>query len=102
DARRMLMVGTGKLARQLVRFHGALMPQLEVSIWGRTPKNVSALLEEFACDGIRAEPVQDLAQAVADADLISCATLATSPLIRGEWVRPGTHVDLVGSFTPEM
>lgn len=102
DAQRMLMIGTGRLSRQLVRFHKALLPQLEVSVWGRTPRNVHSLIEDLAQDGIHAEHVRELPHAVAEADLISCATLATAPVIAGEWVRPGTHVDLVGSFTREM
>jgi ornithine cyclodeaminase len=36
------------------------------------------------------------------ADIISCATLATAPLVRGAWLSPGQHLDLIGSFTPAM
>lgn len=102
DTQRMLMVGTGRLARQLIRFHKTLLPQLSVSAWGRTPENVRKLIEDMAQEGIEVRYAQDLRRAVAESDLVSCATLATSPLICGEWVRPGTHIDLVGSFTRNM
>ena len=52
--------------------------------------------------GWKQKSASDLAAAVADADIVSCATLACEPLVRGEWLRPGTHVDLIGGFTPAM
>lgn len=103
DSRRLLMVGTGRLARHLVRFHRAVLPGLEhVALWGRHPERVEALMAELAADGIQCEFQPDLDGAAAAADVISCATLATAPLIRGAVLKAGTHVDLVGGFTPDM
>jgi alanine dehydrogenase len=103
DARRMLMIGTGRLARQLVRAHHALAPGLaELRIWGRNPARVRELVDELAAEGLPVEPARALAEEVRSAQLISCATLSETPLVHGDWVRPGSHVDLVGGFTPDM
>jgi ornithine cyclodeaminase len=97
-----LMVGTGALAPHLVAAHAAVRPILQTLIWGRDPGKAAALAARLVVAGIAAEPVAELEEAVAAADIISCATLAHLPLIRGAWLRPGTHLDLVGGYTPEM
>jgi ornithine cyclodeaminase len=103
DATSLLVVGTGRIARQLAHFHVALRPALTtVRIWGRSPPHALALVRELAVAGISASVAPDLATAAAEADIISAATLAIEPLISGRWVRPGTHVDLVGGYTPAM
>jgi ornithine cyclodeaminase len=103
DAASLLVVGTGRVARQLARAHSALRPELrQVRIWGRSAAHAADVVAELARDGIAAEAALDLASAVRQADIVSAATLATEPLIKGEWVRPGTHVDLVGGYTPQM
>jgi ornithine cyclodeaminase len=103
DARTLLVVGTGRIARELARCHVAVRPALErVLVWGRSAANAAAAAAELTRDGIRATAAPGLEAAVAAADIVSSATLATEPLIRGEWVRPGTHVDLVGGYTPAM
>jgi len=56
----------------------------------------------LAVTGVEAMIADDLAAAVAEADIVSCATLATEPIVRGQWLKPGVHVDLVGAFTPKM
>jgi alanine dehydrogenase len=97
-----LMMGTGALAPHLVAAHRAVRPIGETLIWGRDPEKAVALVARLRGEGIAAAAVTDLAAAVAAADIVTCATLAAEPLIRGEWLRPGTHVDLVGGFTPDM
>ena len=102
DSETHLMVGTGALAPHLVTAHRALRPIRETRIWGRDPAKAAALAERLAGDGIAATPAEDLERAVGEADIISCATLARAPLIHGEWLHPGTHLDLVGGYTPDM
>jgi alanine dehydrogenase len=103
DARVLLMVGAGAMAPHLIRAHLAVRPSIDsVRIWNRTPERAARLAEVLAAEGMPAAPVADLETAVSGADLVSCATMATAPLIRGEWLRPGTHLDLVGAFTPDM
>jgi alanine dehydrogenase len=103
DARTLVVLGTGRIAGELARCHVAVRPTLErVLVWGRSPAHAATLAAELVRDGVAAAPAADLAAAVAAADILSSATLATEPLIRGDWVRPGTHVDLVGGYTPAM
>jgi alanine dehydrogenase len=97
-----LMVGTGALAPHLVAAHAVARPIRQVRVWGRSPEKAAALARWLAEAGFAAAPVADLEEAVAAADVITCATLAREPLIRGAWLRPGTHLDLVGGFTPDM
>jgi len=102
DSEVHLMVGTGALAPHLVAAHAAVRPIRETRIWGRDPQKAAALAARLVAAGIDATPVAELEAAAASADIITCATLAREPLIRGAWLRPGTHLDLVGGFTPEM
>jgi ornithine cyclodeaminase len=97
-----LMVGTGALAPYLIAAHAAVRPIRETRIWGRNPQKAADLAARLAESGTRVVPAADLAQAAATADIVTCATLAAGPLIRGEWLRPGTHIDLVGGYTPDM
>ncbi len=99
DASVHLMVGTGALAPHLIAAHAAARPIRRTLVWGRDPSKAARLAAELG-DG--AEMVENLERAVGSADIVSCATLAREPLIRGAWLRPGTHVDLVGGFTPDM
>ncbi|MES2958646.1 MAG: ornithine cyclodeaminase family protein [Pseudomonadota bacterium] len=103
DARTLLLVGAGRLAPWLARAHLTLLPALSrVWIWARRSERAEALAQQLRDEGIDAAQRVDLAAAVAQADLISCATTSTEPLVRGEWLRPGTHLDLVGGFRPDM
>lgn len=102
EVRSLLIVGTGRLSRHLAKAHCAVRPGLHVAIWGRNPEAASVVASDLCESGIDARPANDLATAVAWADIVSCATLSTAPLIRGEWLKRGVHLDLVGSFTPHM
>ncbi|KAB2914317.1 MAG: ornithine cyclodeaminase family protein [Hyphomicrobiaceae bacterium] len=102
DASRLLMVGAGALAPHLVRAHASVRPLREVAIWNRTAAHARALADALTASGMAASVTEDLEAAVRDADIISTATLSSEPLIRGAWLRPGTHVDCVGAFKPSM
>lgn len=103
DSRTMLMIGAGALAPYLVRAHLSVRPSLEkVRIWNRTRANAEKLATLLRAEDVPAEVADDLDEAVAGADIISSATMASTPHLKGRLLRPGTHVDLVGSFTPEM
>jgi ornithine cyclodeaminase len=97
-----LVVGTGALAPHLAAAHRAVRPIRQTRIWGRDPAKAAALAVRLIEQGIAAAPAPDLAAAVAAADIVTCATLARAPVIQGSWLAPGTHLDLVGGFTPEM
>lgn len=102
DAASMVMVGAGALAPYLVRAHATVRPLSAIRIWSRRPESARALAERLASEGLPVTEADDLERAVGEADLISCATLAAEPLVRGAWLAPGTHLDLVGAFTPAM
>ena len=105
----LLMIGTGALAPQLIRVHAKVRPIERVAIWGRDEAKAESLAAELSASlpkalgrkiGVRA--VADRRAALVEADIISCATLSKAPLVEGEALRPGQHVDLVGAYTPEM
>ena len=102
DAGTLLMVGTGNLARHLAEAHVAVRPVSRVLVWGRRGDRAAAMSAELRAKGLPAEPVDDLARATAEADIVSCATTSREALVRGADLRPGTHVDLVGAFTRDM
>ena len=102
DSERLLMVGTGSLAPHLVMAHAAVRPIGTVLIWGRNPEKAERLAKKLKRKHLKVAHTEELAEAARGADVISCATLSNEPLIRGEWLQPGTHLDLVGGFTPEM
>ncbi len=102
DSRTLLVVGTGRLAPYMAAAHATVRRFRRILVWGRSPEGARRLAADLARRRLPARPVDDLAGAAAQADVITCATTAREPLVRGAWVRPGTHVDLVGAFTPEM
>jgi ornithine cyclodeaminase len=102
DARTLLVVGTGALAPWMAEAHCAVRSIESVLVWGRRAERTEATTAALRARGVPAEAATDLERAVRAADIVSCATTAREPLVRGEWVRPGTHVDLVGAFTPQM
>jgi alanine dehydrogenase len=106
DSSRLLVVGTGSLAPYMAAAHCAARPIRTVTIWGRSPDkaaHAAALLRQRLADSdIAIEIAEDLASAASNADIISCATTSTVPILQAQWVRPGTHIDLVGGFRPNM
>ncbi len=102
DARRLVMIGAGSLAEHLIEAHCAIRPIEEVAIWNRTADKAEALAAKFAGRPFTVRAVDDLAAAVGAADVVSAATMSTTPILKGAWLKPGTHVDLVGGYTPTM
>jgi ornithine cyclodeaminase len=102
DSARMVMVGAGALAPFLVRAHASVRPIREVKVWNRSRPAAEALAARLEQAGISAAVAGDLGAAVAEADIVSTATLSSEPLVRGAWLGPGTHLDCVGAFRPTM
>ena len=98
----MLMVGAGALAPFLIRAHLAVRPYRQIKLWNHRFGRAAALAAELAAQGLPVSAVEDLEAAVRQADLVSCATLSVDPLIKGDWLQAGTHVDCVGAFRPSM
>ncbi len=103
DPGTLVMVGAGGLSPWLARAHMAVRPSLaRVLVWNRTAHRADAVAAELAAEGIEAQSVTGLEAAVRQADIVSCCTAAAQPLVKGEWLKPGAHVDLVGGYTPAM
>jgi alanine dehydrogenase len=100
DAQHLLMVGAGSLAPHLIRAHCAVRNYTRIEIWNRSRARAEAAAATLRDLGVVV--VDELEAAVRAADTISCATLSREPLVRGDWLKPGAHLDLVGAFTPEM
>jgi ornithine cyclodeaminase len=93
DSRRFLLVGAGTVARSMVSAYRSLWPEAEFTVWSRTRTTAEATGLPVA---------DDLEAAVVAADVICTATMATDPVIKGEWLQPGQHLDLIGAYTPAM
>ncbi|MGY4827882.1 bifunctional Delta(1)-pyrroline-2-carboxylate/Delta(1)-piperideine-2-carboxylate reductase [Sphaerotilaceae bacterium SBD11-9] len=102
DARRLLVVGAGRVASLLAEAYRSVLPIEQVAVWSRGAVSAQQLAARLGEQGMAASAVGDLATAAAQADVVSCATLATEPVVHGAWLQPGSHLDLIGSFTPAM
>ncbi len=98
DSRDILIVGTGTVARSLREAYASLFPDAAFHVWGRRESAARALAEAFP--GTRV--ASDLEAAVRAADIVTSATMASAPIIRGAWLRPGQHIDLIGAYRPDM
>lgn len=103
DARRLLLVGTGALIPHLAEAHLAVRRGIEeIVVWGREREKAVRMANQLRDLAVRIEVAEDLESSVRCSDIISCATMSQAPLVQGCWLKPGAHVDLVGSFTPNM
>ncbi|SEV88477.1 ornithine cyclodeaminase [Aliiroseovarius sediminilitoris] len=98
DSRVILIVGAGTVGRNLRDAYGALFPDARFLIWNRSPDGAQKFADE--CD--KTEIVASLEDGVKRADIITSATMTTDPLIKGDWLRPGQHLDLIGAYRPDM
>ena len=98
DSGRILIVGSGTVAHSLRDAYGSLFPTAEFTVWSRS--EISARRFAEAHPGTKV--LTDLETAVRGADIVTCATMASDPLIRGAWVQPGQHIDLIGAYRPDM
>lgn len=97
DSRNILLVGAGTVNRAMVSAYSSAFPEARFTLWNRSPAAAEAMAAEL---GLTA--TTDLRAAVGAADIICTATMATEPLIRGDWLQPGQHLDLIGAYTPAM
>jgi ornithine cyclodeaminase len=102
DASHLLIVGSGHVAGLLAQAWRVVRPVTRVTVWNVRRPGADRLAAALRAEGFDAAATDDLAAAVATADIVSCATLSHAPLVRGAWLRPGTHLDLVGAYLPAM
>lgn len=100
DASHLLLIGAGALAPYLARAHAAVRPITKVSIWNRSPERAEALAKELSGEAFAVEVVGDREAAAREADIVTCITLSQTPVVSGEWLKEGAHLDLVGAFRP--
>jgi len=98
ESKRLLIIGAGAVAAGLIEAYPVLFPDLEIRLWNRSTDKAEALASQHP----HVRVVTDLAKAVSKADIISTATMAKTPVLHGEWLKSGQHVDLIGAFTSEM
>ena len=104
DASSLVIVGAGHLAPYLAEAHASIRPIRNILVWARDVDKAARCADEIRrrLPGLTIDVARRLGPAVAEADMVSAATRATEPLIKGEWLRPGVHVDLVGGYRPDM
>ena len=102
DSSHLLIIGAGAMAPFLVRAHCAVRPIQQIRIWNRTHANAEKLAATLSEEGFSANATHNLDEALGWADIVSSATISSEPLVKGALLKPGTHVDLVGAFTPEL
>ncbi|KQW20859.1 ornithine cyclodeaminase [Afipia sp. Root123D2] len=102
NASKLLIAGSGRIASLAADAFRSVRPISKVAVWNINRPGAERLVAQLRADSFDAYVAPDLEKAVGDADIVSCATLATEPIIKGTWLKPGTHLDLIGSFTPFM
>jgi ornithine cyclodeaminase/alanine dehydrogenase-like protein (mu-crystallin family) len=102
EARHLLVVGAGQVARLLPEAYRVVRSIERVTVWARQHKQARALAAHLRQAGFDADAALSLEAAAAEADIVSCATMATAPLVFGHWLRAGSHLDLIGSYRPDM
>jgi ornithine cyclodeaminase/alanine dehydrogenase-like protein (mu-crystallin family) len=102
DASRMVLLGAGRVGSLVPAAYRSQLPITHVEVWDINPESAERLVLQLQGQGFDAAVVASLPESVARADVVSCATLATEPIVHGLWLKPGTHLDLIGSFTPQM
>ena len=98
DSRKILIVGAGTVGRSLWQAYGAAFPGAEFTVWNRSPEGAARFAQD--CPGVQL--ADDLQEAVSQADIITSATMSTEPLLQGDWLKPGQHLDLIGAYRPDM
>lgn len=98
DSRSILIVGAGTVAHSLREAYGKAFPEAEFTVWNRTRGGAEDLAAVFPGMAV----AEDLEAAVRVADIVTLATMTTEPILHGEWLQPGQHVDLIGAYRPDM
>jgi ornithine cyclodeaminase/alanine dehydrogenase-like protein (mu-crystallin family) len=101
-ARHLLLVGSGRIASELAFAYSAVRNIGTVSVFSPTQANAEKLVQHLRGNGFDAQVCDNLEKTVPEADIIACATLSTSPLVKGEWLHKGQHVALIGGYLPDM
>jgi ornithine cyclodeaminase len=102
NSQTLAILGTGSLSAPMALAHASVMDFKTILVWGRDGNKAQAVVDSLALQGLTARVCSDLQDTLAQADVVSAASTATTPFIRSDWVKPGTHLGLIGAFTPTM
>jgi len=102
DAKCLAVLGAGRVGSLVPLAYSALFALERILVWDRTPLNARRVATALAAAGLPAVAADDRERAVREADIVSTATLSRTPIVEGAWLQPASHLDLIGSFTPEM
>jgi len=101
DSKDILIVGAGTVSRNMISAYASIYPDARFQVWNRSPKNAAKMVADLS-DAYDISQAKDLADAVANADIINCATMSTDPVIDGAWLQAGQHINLIGAYRPDM
>nr|AGT02599.1 ornithine cyclodeaminase [Strigomonas oncopelti] len=102
DSSILLVLGSGRVASIVPEAMKAVLPIEKVIVWNHGAEGAARLAKQLREQGFDAVATEDLESAVRSADIVSCATLSEKPIIKAEWLKPNSHLDLIGSFAPAM
>jgi ornithine cyclodeaminase len=102
DSQTLAILGTGSLSAPMALAHASVMDFKTILVWGRDERKAQAVVQNLARQGVSAQVSTSLQATLAQADVVSAASTASTPFIRSDWVKPGTHLGLLGAFTPSM
>ena len=102
DASSMLMIGTGALSSNLIKAHASVRPINKVYVWGRNLEKAEKVCKELDNANFKLTPIENIEEKIGDVDIISCATLSKEPLVFGDYLKEGQHIDLVGAYKKDM
>ena len=102
DSNSLLMIGTGALSINLIKAHASVRPIKTVYLWGRNFEKAKHISEELKNEKFKVIPIASIEEKISEVDIISCATLSKTPLVLGNYLKTGQHIDLVGSYTKTM
>jgi len=98
DSRKILIVGAGTVGHTLRAAYGAGFPDAEFLIWNRSGDKARAFADQYD----KTTAMDDLEVAIGQADIVTSATMTSDPVIKGDWLQPGQHVDVIGAYKPDM
>ena len=102
DSSSLLMLGTGALSPNLIKAHGSVRPIKDVFVWGRNYEKAQRICHELKNERFSITPIRNLEEKISEVDIVSAATMSPTPIVFGEYLRPGQHIDLVGAYKKDM
>lgn len=97
----ILIIGAGTVAQSIIEAYSSVYSKANFSIWNRAHSKAQIVAQKYR-NLVEIQPVEDLEIAVNQADIITCATMSSNPVINGNWLSPGTHIDLIGAYRIDM